>query len=53
MNKFKAAVARLKQESQQRKVLKEIDYNWVVTQMDGLSECIYKYIGIMYNRIYV
>ncbi len=37
MNKFKAAVARLKQESQQRKVLKEIDYNWVITQMDELG----------------
>ncbi len=37
MNKFKAAVARLKQESQQRKVLKQIDYNWVVTQLDELG----------------
>ncbi len=37
MNKFKATVARLKKESQQRKVLKELDYNWIITQLDELG----------------
>ncbi len=37
MNKFKATVARLKKESQQRKALKEVDYNWVLSQLDELG----------------
>ncbi len=34
MNKFKAAVARLKQESQQRNILKELDFNWIETAIE-------------------
>jgi len=37
MNKFKATVARLKQESQQRKVLKDLDYEWIETQLNELG----------------
>ncbi len=29
MNKFRATVLRLKQESEQRKILKQVDYIWV------------------------
>ncbi len=37
MNKLKEAVARLKEESQQRRVLKALDHNWVETQMGELG----------------
>lgn len=37
MNKFKEAVARLREESQQRKVLKTLDHNWIISQMDELG----------------
>jgi hypothetical protein len=37
MNRFKEAVAKLKKESQQRKVLKALDHNWVESQMNELG----------------
>jgi len=37
MNKFKETVARLRQESQQRRVLKALDHNWVESQMTELG----------------
>ncbi len=37
MNKFKATVARLKQESEQRRVLKNVNYQWVNEKLDELG----------------
>ncbi len=37
MNKFKATVLRLKQESEQRKILKQVDYNWVNDKLEELG----------------
>ncbi len=37
MNKFKETVARLKEESLQRRVLKALDHSWLESQMNELS----------------
>ncbi len=37
MNKFKATVAKLKQESEQRKILRNVNYQWVNTKLEELG----------------
>jgi len=37
MNRFKATVARLRQESEQRKVLKKVNHKWVSKRLEELG----------------